>query len=268
MVGALGGVKARLGAARIPVPRWPFAERLADLPVMSEGVLDSSQQPTVFLFHPSDLRRTQLHGPPDHEARILDDQQQAYGASAQRLRAEVLVRRRLVRDPKGRVSDRELGDERRFFVRATHAIDLERAEGRLVELDGLAATANRELRRDADLRRLGGYLSHALHRSFCLPGLVGRAGAPVTVAWLVISRAPRPCVAKLNNQRMNTRSRFWKPTRYQRWTTSQVTHAMKPLSFSPLMSATAAARPMVARLPLSWYLNRRGSLPSSRARTA
>src|SRR6185437_10745583 len=59
----------------------------------------------------------------------------------------------------------------------------------------------------------------------------------------VISRAPRPCVAKLTDQRMKTRTRFWKPTRYQRWTKSHVIQARKPLRRSPLTSATAAARP-------------------------
>ena len=56
---------------------------------------------------------------------------------------------------------------------------------------------------------------------------------PVFVAASVISRAPRPCVAKLNDQRMRTRTRFWKPMRYQRWTTSQVIQATKPLSLQP-----------------------------------
>jgi hypothetical protein len=58
-------------------------------------------------------------------------------------------------------------------------------------------------------------------------------------------------VAKLIDQRMKTIRRFSKPTRYQRWTKSHVNHARSPLSRRPLMSATAAARPIVARLPLS-----------------
>src|SRR4029079_15341874 len=66
-----------------------------------------------------------------------------------------------------------------------------------------------------------------------------------------IRRAPRPCVRKLTLHRMSTRTRFWKPIRYQRWTRSPVIPARKPLSLSPWMSATAAARPIVARLPLS-----------------
>jgi hypothetical protein len=45
-----------------------------------------------------------------------------------------------------------------------------------------------------------------------------------------MSLAPRPRVAKLNDQRMRTSSRFWKPIRYQRWTVSQVAQAGKPLS--------------------------------------
>ena len=50
----------------------------------------------------------------------------------------------------------------------------------------------------------------------------------------MISRAPRPCVTKLNDQRMKTSRRFWKPTRYQRWTTSHVIQARKPLSLQAL----------------------------------
>src|SRR5919204_908385 len=45
----------------------------------------------------------------------------------------------------------------------------------------------------------------------------------------VMRRPPRPRVRKLNDQRMSTRSRFWKPIRYQRWTTSHVAQAGKPL---------------------------------------
>jgi hypothetical protein len=45
-----------------------------------------------------------------------------------------------------------------------------------------------------------------------------------------ITRPPRPWVKKLNAQRISTRRRFWKPIRYQRWTTTQVTQAGKPLS--------------------------------------
>ena len=56
--------------------------------------------------------------------------------------------------------------------------------------------------------------------------------------------------------------RFWNPTRYQRWTSSQVSQAMKPLSRRPLMSATAAARPIVARLPLSRY-RKGGCVPAA-----
>jgi hypothetical protein len=58
-------------------------------------------------------------------------------------------------------------------------------------------------------------------------------------------------VAKLTDQRMKTRIRFWWPTKYQKRTGSHVNQASKPLRWIRLMSATAAARPMVARLPLS-----------------
>ena len=64
-------------------------------------------------------------------------------------------------------------------------------------------------------------------------------------------RVPRPRVKKLNDQRMKTSRRFWKPIRYQRWTTSHVIQAGNPLSRMTWRSATARARPIVARLPLS-----------------
>jgi hypothetical protein len=102
-----------------------------------------------------------------------------------------------------------------------------------------------------DLRRLS--LEPLMDQS-AARGLRSAAAQPsrcsLVVDAAVMSRAPRPWVAKLNDQRMRTSSRFWKPIRYQRWTSSQVAQARKPLSRTPLMSATAAARPIVARLPL------------------
>jgi len=55
----------------------------------------------------------------------------------------------------------------------------------------------------------------------------------------VISRAPRPWVTKLNDQRINTSRRFWKPMRYHRWPTNQMIQARLPPSLSRLISATA-----------------------------
>ena len=52
---------------------------------------------------------------------------------------------RLVGDPEGGAVDRELGDDLLVLVGAAHAIELPRAEGRLVELDRLAAAAHGEL---------------------------------------------------------------------------------------------------------------------------
>jgi hypothetical protein len=63
------------------------------------------------------------------------------------------VRRRLVGDPEGSVADRQLGDDALAFGRPADAIDLLGAERFLVELDGLAAAPDRELRRDDRPRR-------------------------------------------------------------------------------------------------------------------
>jgi hypothetical protein len=58
----------------------------------------------------------------------------------------VPVRRRLVVDPEARVADRQLRDDARVVVRAADAVELRGAERVLVELDRLAAAADRQLR--------------------------------------------------------------------------------------------------------------------------
>src|SRR5207248_3597531 len=51
---------------------WPVDERLADLPVVSEGIFDPSQEPAVALFDGSDLRGAKGDGAFDDRVRILD----------------------------------------------------------------------------------------------------------------------------------------------------------------------------------------------------
>ena len=69
--------------------RWPLAKRLADLPVVAEGVLDPAQQPAVGLVRRVDLGGAGGNGPPRRRCGVLDDQEHAHRAAAERLRAEV-----------------------------------------------------------------------------------------------------------------------------------------------------------------------------------
>src|SRR5258708_27595419 len=87
------GLSAR-GSARRPLDQRP-----ADLPVMPEGVGDSSEQPAVLLGDRVDLRRARGLGLLHDAARVVDDDQHPLGRPAERLRAEVVVIGRLVLDP-------------------------------------------------------------------------------------------------------------------------------------------------------------------------
>jgi hypothetical protein len=53
----------------------------------------------VFLAHRVDLSGTGRHRSVEHGLRVVNDQQHAHRSSADRLRAEVAVRRRLVGHP-------------------------------------------------------------------------------------------------------------------------------------------------------------------------
>ena len=80
------------------------------------------------------------------------------------------------------------------------------------------------------------------------------------------SRAPRPRVTKLNDQRMSTSSRFWKPIRYQRCTTSQVTQAKKPLSRIPFEVGDGGGSADRGEVALVAVAERAGSRPRRRSR--
>ncbi len=115
---------------------------------MAEGVRDAAQQPAVLGLGRVDLRGAEADRAVDDGLRVVGDEQQLHGAAAQRLGAEGVVLGRLVGDPERRVADRELGDDRLVLVGAADAVDLDGPEGRLVELDRLAAAADGELGRD------------------------------------------------------------------------------------------------------------------------
>ena len=108
--------------------RRPAAERLADLPVVAEGVLDPAQAPAVLVGDGGDLAGAGLDRPAHRGLRVVDDQQHPDAAAAERLGAEVAVRWRLVGHPERRRTDRELGHDRLVLVGATEPEDLDGAE--------------------------------------------------------------------------------------------------------------------------------------------
>ena len=78
-------------------------EWLADLPVMTEGVDDAAHEPTVLFMHRphfscSGSQRLRVKG-----GRVVHYQDEASGCTAQGLRAEILIRWRLVRYPELRL---------------------------------------------------------------------------------------------------------------------------------------------------------------------
>jgi hypothetical protein len=113
---------------------------------VAERVLDAPDEPTVFLRHGRDLLCAEDNRACEHCGRVVDDEEQPHGRPTERLGAVVPVRRRLVVDPEARVADGELRNDARVVVRAADAVQLGGAERVLVELDRLAAAADRELR--------------------------------------------------------------------------------------------------------------------------
>ena len=120
---------------------------------MAERVDDATEAPAVLVGcrvhdncprYPSSL---------DRRVRVVDDEEQTDAAAPERLRAEVPVRGRLVRDPERRVADGQLGDDVGLIVRAADPVELDRAECLLVEHHRLASPPDRELRDDSRLDR-------------------------------------------------------------------------------------------------------------------
>ena len=70
--------------------RWPHTERSADLPLVAEGVGDSTQTPAVVLAHRSDFGSTRPHGLILHGVGIIDDKQRRARRATYRSGAEAL----------------------------------------------------------------------------------------------------------------------------------------------------------------------------------
>src|SRR5262245_41523349 len=106
---------------------------MADLPMMAEWVGHAAQAPAIRLLDRDDLARAGGDRSREHRIRIRYGQDHPNGTTAQRLWAEVAVLRRLVGHPKLGAGDRQPRHHRATGI--FHAVDLDRAERRFVELD-------------------------------------------------------------------------------------------------------------------------------------
>ena len=110
---------------------------------MSEGVGYPAHPPVVGLIgdRPDDCASGSDSAVEDG-VRVVDGENEADGASVERLGAEVLVFRRLISEPEVRSVDGEISDDRAAFGRC--AEDHRRSEGGLVEVDGPSSVADVE----------------------------------------------------------------------------------------------------------------------------
>ena len=61
----------------------PLSERLADLPLMPEGILQPTEQPAMLLAYWRDLRGTESDRLLEYGLGILDDEQDPHGAASE-----------------------------------------------------------------------------------------------------------------------------------------------------------------------------------------
>ena len=112
---------------------------------MSEGIDHSAQTPAVFLDDGIDLLCTCSQGARKKGIGIGDSKNDADRGTAESLRAEVEIFRRLATDPEFSALDGEACDD---IVASVEAKRFSGSEGRLVELDGVGTVADGEPRGD------------------------------------------------------------------------------------------------------------------------
>ena len=111
---------------------------------MPVGIHDAPEAPAVLVQDCRDFRRARGHGSLHRGVRVGNGQEHAHRPAAERLGAEV----RCAGDSSATqnfVAGGQLGDDVGVLVRAADAVQLARAEGRLVELDRRAAVAHGQL---------------------------------------------------------------------------------------------------------------------------
>lgn len=119
-----------------------FGQRLADLPVVAEGVDEAADAPIVVVGHLPDDGGPGSDGPVEGGVGIVDGEDDADGAAVEALWAVVLVLGRFVGEPELGSVDCQFGDDGAAAVVVTELLG--RSEGGSVELDCLDAVADGE----------------------------------------------------------------------------------------------------------------------------
>jgi tetratricopeptide (TPR) repeat protein len=120
-----------------------FRQRLADFPMVSEGIDDSSHTPTIGLVADGgNDGRSRSDGAVESSIRILDDHHHPHRTAAQRFWTEVQVLRRLISNPKFGFPHGKPSDQRSTLV--FNAEQFAGPERCLVELDRFRPVAHRE----------------------------------------------------------------------------------------------------------------------------
>ena len=122
------------------------SERLSDLPLVAERIDDPAHAPAMLVVGLRSQRRAGANRLGDERVRVVDHEQRTAGRTADLERAEALHARVRRDDPEHRVTNRELRDD---LVTFADEMLNDRAERRLVELDGRARTGDPQLGLDA-----------------------------------------------------------------------------------------------------------------------
>jgi hypothetical protein len=135
-------------------------ELAADLPVMTIGIFDAAETPSVTLGDWMNCARSSRARLREYRVRIGYGEDHARTDAVERLWAEIPVLRRLIAYPELRVAH---GEPRNHSAAAFETIGFPGAEGELVKLDSLDAIAHQEPGRErggnGDVVRHGPILS-------------------------------------------------------------------------------------------------------------
>lgn len=169
-------------------------QRLADFPMVSEGIDNSSYAPAVWLVAdgPND-GGSRCDGPFESGIRIVNDQHHPHRTTAKGLGAEIQVLRRLVSEPEFGVPHGQLSDDCSTVVDAEQFASSERC---LVELDRPHPVSNREHWGYSCLLILGA-LQHVTQRKVSL------SADFITCCWDII-----PCEVRNKRRKAPPRASF------------------------------------------------------------
>src|SRR5512132_103418 len=126
--------------------RRPRSGRLADLPLVAEGINDPADAPAVLVTYRGLLGRAGRNSPLQHHVGILDHEQGPARSTTDRLRTEPPHARPSCGHPERRFANGQLRDD---LVTLTHTAQHPSAERILVELNRLTSPLDPQLRLDA-----------------------------------------------------------------------------------------------------------------------